>query len=69
MPPPHQPHGLVLKAVKYENQPGFSIDKAALSYFTRYLRSRLAEINAMSASYELLLRGAMYEYWDGDLRP
>ncbi|WP_188597114.1 tRNA pseudouridine(38-40) synthase TruA [Thermocladium modestius] len=67
--PPHQPHGLVLKAVKYENQPGFSIDKAALSYFTRYLRSRLAEINAMSASYELLLRGAMYEYWDGDLRP
>jgi len=64
--PPHQPHGLVLKEVRYENQPSFSIDRAALSYFARYLKGRLTEINAMSASYELMLRGAMDGYWNGD---
>ncbi len=67
--PPHQPHGLILKEVKYEDQPSFSIDRTALSYFARYLRSKLAETNAMSASYESLLRGAMHEYWGRDLRP
>ncbi|MGC8597766.1 MAG: tRNA pseudouridine(38-40) synthase TruA [Thermocladium sp.] len=67
--PPHQPHGLVLKEVRYENQPSFSIDRAALSYFARYLKDRLTEINAMSASYELMLRSAMDGYWNGDSSP